>query len=83
MFPSRLLEVGQKLSQDLSSVTFISIHVRRTDYSNHMHGLFNLTYVDTDYFRRAIDHFRGKYDARLTLVSHNRLDQHSLKYTDT
>ena len=42
-------------------VTFVSIHVRRSDYANHLSVLYNLTYVDDDYFKKATQYFRDKY----------------------
>ena len=48
------------LQSDVNS-TFVSVHVRRSDYSHHLAVLYNLTYVDDDFFRRAFKYFRDKY----------------------
>jgi hypothetical protein len=40
-------------------VTFVSVHVRRSDYANHLSVLYNLSYVEEDYFNQAFHHFRS------------------------
>ena len=42
-------------------VTLVSVHVRRSDYEHHLSVLYNLSYVDVDYFQRAFSYFRGKF----------------------
>jgi hypothetical protein len=49
-------------SEDLSDVTFISIHVRRTDYAHHMSVLWNMSYVNTSYFHDAIKYYKSNYN---------------------
>jgi hypothetical protein len=46
-------------------VTFVSIHVRRSDYANHLSILYNLSYVSDDYFKKATQYFREKYQVML------------------
>ena len=41
----------------IEDLTFISIHVRMTDYAYHLDKLYNLTYVSEDYFEKAKQHF--------------------------
>ena len=45
----------------MSNVTFISIHVRRTDYPKHLSTYFNASYLDNDYFDRAITICKERY----------------------
>ncbi len=73
-FTYRLEILGQNFtngSQDLSDVTFISIHVRRTDYAHHMSVLYNLSYVTISYFQDAIHYYKSNYNVSklsLTLI---------------
>ena len=60
----RLENLGRSFTSgnpDLSNVTFISIHARRTDYQRHMSVLYNMSHVDETYFRRAIDYYSTRY----------------------
>jgi len=41
---------------------YISIHVRRTDYSHHLSVLYNKSFVDNQYFENATNHFRRNYE---------------------
>ena len=42
--------------------TMISIHVRLTDYKEHLDKLYHIkNYVPTNYFRKAMDYFAEKY----------------------
>ena len=57
---SRLTELSRKSSMNNPPPTFISIHVRRTDYSHHLSVLYNMTFVDNGYFENATNYFRNK-----------------------
>ena len=64
----RLENIGRNFthgSDNLENITFVSIHVRRTDYAHHMSVLFNLTYVEDSYFFNAIQYFRKNFDVRI------------------
>ena len=42
--------------------TMVSIHVRLTDYKEHLYKLYHFKkYVQTDYFKNAMDYFATKY----------------------
>ncbi len=56
-------------SEDLSDVTFISIHVRRTDYAHHMSVMYNMSYVNTSYFHDAINYFKSNYNVSVLIKS--------------
>ncbi len=45
----------------LKDLTFISIHVRMTDYADHLKYWYQLDYVTDDYFRKAKQYFRQKF----------------------
>jgi len=42
-------------------ITFISIHVRRTDYSVYLREFFGMKYVSSKYFKKAMDFYRSKF----------------------
>ena len=41
--------------------TTVSIHIRLTDFENHLNNLFNVTYATTEYFSRAMQFFTDRY----------------------
>ena len=45
----------------LKELTFISIHVRRTDYDYHLNYWYKLTYVSEQYFEEAMQYYKEKY----------------------
>ena len=46
--------------------TMISIHVRLTDYQEHLYKLYHLKkYVPTNYFKTAMDYFAEKYQVKI------------------
>jgi len=64
----RLKNIGRNFtggSDNLDNITFVSIHVRRTDYAHHMSVLYNMTYVEDSYFSHAIQYFKNKFDVRI------------------
>jgi hypothetical protein len=42
-------------------ITFVGIHVRRSDYAHHLSILYNLAYVEDAYFSKATQYFREKF----------------------
>jgi hypothetical protein len=38
--------------------TFVGVHIRRTDYSNHLKRLYSVEHVDLEYFLRAMDFYQ-------------------------
>jgi len=48
-------------SVSFADITFVGIHVRRSDYAHHLSILYNLAYVDDNYFAKATHYFREKY----------------------
>ncbi|XP_023323360.1 galactoside 2-alpha-L-fucosyltransferase 2 [Eurytemora carolleeae] len=53
-----------KKSRSLSGdVTFIGVHVRRSDYGQHLVKMYNLTLIDAAYFNRAMEYYRNKFDS--------------------
>ena len=58
---SRLTLIKNQSSHRDAEVTFVSIHVRRTDYARHLKVLYNASFVQSDYFDRAIKLCRDRY----------------------
>ena len=49
--------------------TMVSIHVRLTDYKEHLHKLYHFKqYVPTDYFKNAMAYFTAKYQVNIILL---------------
>ena len=39
------------------SVTWVGVHIRRTDYASHLQDLYQLPLLDREYFTRAMEYF--------------------------
>ena len=53
-----------------ADVTFVSVHIRRTDYSRHLSVLYKEKLLDAPYFERAMDYFRKQVvDPAFVVVS--------------
>ena len=71
-FGFRLDFISRNFSQTLGlheqdTITYVSIHARRTDYANHLSVLYKLEYVANEYFFKAIQYFRSKYTVSFVL----------------
>ena len=55
------LNKSENANLKLEDLTFVSIHVRRTDYAYHLNYWYNLTYVSNDYFQRAKQHYKNQF----------------------
>ncbi len=49
----------------MNNLTYISIHVRRADYARHLSILYNMTFVDIDYFVNATKYFNNNFQVNL------------------
>jgi hypothetical protein len=61
----RLEFIGQKIANvniNVSDITFVSIHIRLTDYPKNLGLAYDLQAVGLDYFDRAITYFRKKFE---------------------
>lgn len=45
----------------LADITFVGVHVRRTDYKGYLWRTRKMNLADASYFHRAMDHFRSKF----------------------
>jgi hypothetical protein len=43
-------------------LTYISVHVRRSDYAMYLNYWYKKGYVEDDYFARAVTFFRQKFE---------------------
>ena len=59
----RLEEVSRNFSKssETEEITFVSVHGRRTDFANHLSVLYNFTFVEDEYFFRAIERYRKTF----------------------
>lgn len=77
-FRDYILEKTQQTLHSLkngsTSVTFIGVHVRRTDYVREMAGRWRGVMADTNFFRHAFDIFEAKYPDALFLVVSDDMD---------
>ena len=45
----------------VGNVTMVSIHVRLTDYMNHLSGMYNQTYMSMEFLTKAMTYCTNKY----------------------
>ena len=67
----RLEFIGQKIANvniSISDITFVSIHIRLTDYPKNLGLAYDLQAVGLDYFDRAITYFRKKFEVKKKVV---------------
>ncbi|KAF4529469.1 hypothetical protein B566_EDAN015581 [Ephemera danica] len=56
-----LRNFGQSYGNDTQNLTYIGVHVRRTDYKGYLWRTRKMNLADAAYFHRAMDYFREKY----------------------
>lgn len=64
----RLLGYARKLKKKPKEVTYIGVHVRRTDHLEFMKSLYDMDPLDGDYYNDAIEYFREEYDNTIFVV---------------
>jgi galactoside 2-L-fucosyltransferase 1/2 len=71
-FKKHIAEESQRLLQEVSkgvkNVTYVGVHVRRTDYKIHLKKLHKASLVKPDYFLRQMNYFRSNYKAVIFVV---------------
>jgi len=71
-FKEYLVEESQRLlhsaSKGVKNITYVGVHVRRTDYSRHLNVLYNASMVKPDFFLRQMDLLRNKYKPIMFVV---------------
>ena len=46
---------------EVQNFTTVSIHIRLTDFGQHLKGMFHVTYAPPEYFSRAMQYFTDRY----------------------
>ena len=71
-FKEHIIDESQKLlhiaSRDMKNITYVVVHVRRTDYIGYLNRKFNASIVKPDYFLRHKNVFRNKYKPIIFVV---------------
>jgi galactoside 2-L-fucosyltransferase 1/2 len=61
----RLLHIASK---GVKNITYVGVHVRRTDYNNHLQLLYHASIVKPDFFLRQMNLLRNKYKPIMFIV---------------
>jgi len=61
----RLLQIASK---GVKNITYVGVHVRRTDYENHLNVMYNASMVKADFFLRQMNLLRNKYKPIMFVV---------------
>ena len=71
-FKEHIINESQRLlhsaSRGMKNITYVGVHVRRTDYMHHLKVLYNASPVNADYFLRHMNIYRNKYQRVLFVV---------------
>ena len=71
-FKEHITDESQKLlhraSRGMKNITYVGVHVRRTDYIGYLKRKFNASPVTSDYFLRQMNVFRNKYKRVMFVV---------------
>ena len=50
-------------------VTMVSIHVRLTDFKNHLKSLWNMEFISNEFLTKAMKYYTNKYKVRTCMLS--------------
>jgi len=71
-FKKHIVDESQRLlhvaSKGVKNITYVGVHVRRTDYNNHLNVLYNASMVKPDFFLRQMNLLRNKYKPIMFVV---------------
>ena len=71
-FKEHIIDESQRLlhsaSRGMKNITYVGVHVRRTDYIKYVKDKFNTSAVKPDYFLRHMNVFRNKYQRVMFVV---------------
>jgi galactoside 2-L-fucosyltransferase 1/2 len=71
-FKDHIIDESQRLlhsaSKGMKAVTYVGVHVRRTDYIGYLKRKYNASAVKPDYFLRQMNVFRNKYQRVLFVL---------------
>jgi galactoside 2-L-fucosyltransferase 1/2 len=64
-FKEHIVDESQRLLHNalkgVNDITYVGVHVRRTDYNKHLKSLYNASMVKPDFFLRQMNVLRNKY----------------------
>ncbi|TRY63275.1 hypothetical protein TCAL_04656 [Tigriopus californicus] len=55
-------------------ISFVSIHIRRGDYAEHLKSLYHIGYVKPEYYSEAIEWFKGAFKCPLFFIVSDDLE---------
>ena len=58
----------KRLSME-EEVTMVSIHVRLTDFKNHLKSLWNMEFISNEFLTKAMTYYTNKYKVRTWILS--------------
>jgi galactoside 2-L-fucosyltransferase 1/2 len=71
-FKKHIVDESQRLlhnaSNGVKNITYVGVHVRRTDYKNHLNVLYHASMVNPDFFLRQMNLLRNKYKPIMFVV---------------
>ena len=71
-FNEHIIDESQKLlhsaSRGMENITYVGVHVRRTDFVQYLKWRFNTSLVTPDYFLKQMNVFRNKYKPIIFVV---------------
>ena len=71
-FKEHIVDESQRLlriaSKGVKNITYVGVHVRRTDYGGHLKYLYNANVVKPDFFLRQMNRLRNKYKPIMFIV---------------
>ena len=71
-FKERIIDESQRLlhivSRGMKNITYVGVHVRRTEYIGYLKRKFKASLVKPDYFLRQMNVFRNKYKRVMFVV---------------
>ena len=71
-FKEHIVDESQRLlhivSKGVKNITYVGVHVRRTDYKGHLKYLYNAYMVKPDFFLRQMNLLRSKYKSIMFVV---------------
>ena len=55
-------------NKNVQNFTTVSIHIRLTDYGNHLNTWWNITYAPPEYFSSAMKYFTDRYQVSMSRI---------------
>ena len=65
---SNTYKATKRLSME-DEVTMVSIHVRLTDFKDHLKSLWNMEFISNEFLTKAMTYYTNKYKVRTWMLS--------------